>query len=455
MRNGGVVVTLEDVTVQRRTEEKIAHMARHDALTELPNRTHFYEELDALLKRLPEKGTFAVLSLDLDHFKSVNDTLGHPIGDELLQMAAARMRGSVRESDLVARLGGDEFAVLLGSFKQPLDATTLAARLIEALSEPFEINDHQVVVGASVGIAIAPADGESADLLMRNADLALYRCKADGGGMYRFFEAEMDARMQRRRAIELDLRKGLADNEFALVYQPIVRLKNGSVSACEALIRWRNPERGWVAPREFIPVAEECGLIIPIGEWVIMRACKDAMEWPGQISVAVNISPVQFRGAEFVNVIKRALAASGLPAQRLELDITELVLMQENEMALAKLKQLKDLGVSIAMDDFGTGYSSLGYLRSFPFDRIKVDQSFVRDVTTNKESLAILRAVVGLGSSLNMVTTAEGVETRDQLDLLRNEGCSDVQGYLFSQPVPAVDIKGLLIALEGKERERA
>ncbi|MEJ2378841.1 MAG: EAL domain-containing protein, partial [Pseudolabrys sp.] len=450
MGGGGFVVTIEDITEQRRTEEKIAHMAHYDALTDLPNRVLFYQKMDELLVRAPDNRPFAVISLDLDHFKAVNDMLGHPVGDRLLQAAADRMRSCVRTNDIIARLGGDEFAILQVDLGQPADATTLAERLISAASAPYDIDGHQVVVGSSVGIALAPGDGTTPDQLMKNADLALYRCKADGGGTYRFFEAEMDARMQERRALELDLRKALVNGEFTLDYQPIVNLKTGKVTACEALLRWHRPERGWVPPLKFIPIAEETGLIVPIGEWVLERACADAVAWPDDIAVTVNVSPVQFKAAGFVHVVKNALAKSGLPAKRLELEITELVLIQDSEGALAMLNHLKELGVSIAMDDFGTGYSSLGYLRSFPFDRIKIDQTFIRDLTKSKESLAILRAVVGLGSSLNIVTTAEGVETRGQLELLQNEGCTDVQGYLFSAPRPVAEVNKMLTVLGGQ-----
>ena len=450
MANGGFVVTFEDITEQRRTEAKISYMAHHDTLTDLPNRALFYEKLGRLLARVPQGGSFAVLSLDLDHFKSVNDMLGHPIGDKLLQAAAKRMRASIRDTDIVARLGGDEFAIVQVTFKAPADATLLATRLIDAVSAPYDLDGHQVVVGTSVGIAIAPADGTTPDQLMKNADLALYRCKADRGNIYRFFEPQMDARMQERRALELDLRKALVNDEFTLNYQPIVNLKTGKVTACEALIRWHQPQRGAVPPVEFIPVAEETGLIIPIGEWVLRRACLDAVTWPGEISVAVNVSPAQFKSGDFLQVVTAALEKSRLPARRLELEITELVLMHDSDGALTLLHELKRLGVCIAMDDFGTGYSSLGYLRSFPFDRIKIDQSFIGDLSESKDSLAILRAVVGLGSSLNIATTAEGVETAHQLELLRSEGCTEVQGYLFSAPKPAAEVRDLLDSLRGQ-----
>lgn len=451
MADGGFVITLEDTTEQRRTQNQISHMAHYDALTDLPNRVLFYEKMEELLIRAPQSRPFAVLSLDLDHFKNVNDTLGHPIGDKLLQAAAVRMRGCIRKNDIVARLGGDEFAIVQVTFARPQDATSLATRLIDAVSAPYQLGGHQVVVGTSIGIAIAPGDGTAPDQLMKNADLALYRCKADRGNMYRFFEAQMDARMQERRALELDLRNALVNGEFSLNYQPIVNLKTGKITACEALIRWHQPDRGSVPPLEFISIAEETGLIVPIGEWVLRRASADAVEWPDEIAVAVNVSPVQFRTGDFVQIVKNALEEFHLPARRLELEITELALMHDSNAALALLHKLKELGVSIAMDDFGTGYSSLGYLRSFPFDRIKIDQSFIRELSLTKESLAILRAVVGLGSSLDIVTTAEGVETQNQLEILRTEGCTDVQGYFFSPPKGATEIKSLLGSLSGHE----
>jgi diguanylate cyclase (GGDEF)-like protein/PAS domain S-box-containing protein len=448
MTDGGFVITFEDITERRRTEDQISHMAHYDALTDLPNRVLFYEKMEALLRRASPSGRFAVFSLDLDHFKSVNDTLGHPIGDKLLQAVVERMRGAIRERDIVARLGGDEFAVVQVPFEQPADATSLATRLIEAVGAPYQLDSHQVVVKTSIGIAIAPADGSHPDQLMKNADLALYRSKADGGSMYRFFEPQMDARMQERRALELDLRKALVNGEFTLNYQPIVNLKTGKVTSCEALICWHQPERGWVPPSDFIPIAEETGLIGPIGEWILRRACADAAAWPREFSVAVNVSPGQFKIANFAQVVATALERSRLPASRLELEITELVLMQDIGAAVVLLHQLKDLGVSIAMDDFGTGYSSLGYLRRFPFDKIKIDKTFIRDLSNNKDSLAILRAVVGLGRGLGIVTTAEGVETQNQLEVLRAEGCTEAQGYFFSQPRSATEARELLTSLD-------
>ncbi len=452
IEDGGFVLTFEDTTELRRNEKKIAHLAHYDALTDLPNRVLFYEKMDELLSNSRRDGKVAILSLDLDHFKGVNDMLGHPIGDLLLQDAARRMQSCVRETDVVARLGGDEFAILQSPISKPSEASALASRLIDAVSAPYELDDHQVVVGTSVGIAIAPGDGTVPDQLVRNADLALYRCKAEGGNAYRFFETEMDAHMQQRRALELDLRKALVNGEFTLAYQPLVNLKSGKITTCEALIRWHQPERGLVPPLQFIPIAEETGLIVPIGEWVLHRACMDAMEWPEEYAIAVNVSPAQFKSGNFCQTVGDALAQSHLPAQRLELEITELILMQDNDTAQTLLHRLKDLGVRIAMDDFGTGYSSLGYLRSFPFDKIKIDQSFISDLSKNRDGLAILRAVVGLGRSLGIVTTAEGVETQNQLEVLLSEGCTEAQGFFFSQPKSATDLKELFGVVRDETR---
>ena len=450
MPDGGFVVTFEDITERLLAEERIKHLAHYDALTDLPNRVSFYARMDEILSHLRRSEVVAVLSLDLDHFKAVNDTLGHPIGDLLLQAAAERMRSCVRGEDIVARLGGDEFGIVQVPSEQAPDIVALATRLIEVIGAPYDIDGHQVVVGASVGIAIAPTDSNMPDVLMKNADLALYRAKADGGGVYRFFEIEMDARMQARRALELDLRKAIVNGEFELYYQPIIDVKSGQISSCEALIRWHHPDRGMIAPLEFIPVAEETGLIVPLGEWVLRQACAEAVRWPKHITIAVNFSPAQFKSRNLVPMVINALATSGLPATRLELEITEMVLVQDNDGAFAILHQLRDLGIRIAMDDFGTGYSSLGYLRSFPFDKIKIDQSFIRDLPTKLDSVAIVRAVVGLSSSLGITTTAEGVETKEQLASVTAEGCDEVQGYLYSWPKPAAEVGRILNELAAK-----
>ena len=452
MADGGWVATHDDITERRRADAKIAYMARHDALTDLPNRIFFYEKMEQLLISARQAEPLAVLSLDLDVFKNVNDTLGHPVGDMLLREVASRIRSSVRENDVAARLGGDEFAVLQPGVGQPEEATGLATRLIEIVGAPYVLDGNLVIVGISVGIALAPADGTRPSQLMKGSDLALYRAKADGGGTYRFFEPQMDARMQARRTLELDLRKALTNSEFELYYQPIIKLKTGSVEGFEALIRWHHPQRGLVLPGEFIPLAEEIGLIVPLGEWILRQACSDAAHWPSDVTVAVNLSPAQFKSRNLVQAVTSALKKSGLLASRLALEITEFVLLQNSETVLATLRQLHDTGLKIAMDDFGTGYSSLSYLRSFPFDKIKIDQSFVRDLSTKKDSREIVRAVVALGSSLGIETTAEGVETIDQLEQLRKEGCTSVQGYLFSQPRPAAEVRSLLATLVAPAR---
>jgi diguanylate cyclase (GGDEF)-like protein/PAS domain S-box-containing protein len=440
-----VLVAIVDVTERKQAEARIAYMAHHDALTGLPNRVLFHQRLDeALVRVAPDGDSLAVLCLDLDHFKSVNDTLGHPIGDLLLRQVAERLGKCLRKSDMVARLGGDEFAIVQTPLPEPEEASRLARRLIETVSLPFDLDGHEAVVGASIGIALAPDDGEDSDALLRNADMALYRAKSEGRGTSHFFEPEMDRRLQARRLLEIDLRKAYAQSEFELFYQPLVNLKSGRVSGFEALIRWRHPERGLVSPAEFIPVAEEIGLIVPIGEWVLHEACREAATWPGDIHVAVNLSPVQFRSRGIVQAVLSALGCSGLAPRRLELEITESVLLGETDLNIATLHQLRSLGVRIAMDDFGTGYSSLSYLRTFPFDKIKIDRSFVREMVERPDCVAIVRAVAGLGASLGIATTAEGVETVEQLERVRAEGCTEVQGYLFSAPRPASELAALL-----------
>jgi diguanylate cyclase (GGDEF)-like protein len=444
MANGGEVVTYEDITERRRAEAKISHMVRHDALTDLPNRLMLDEELEQALNRAAPGENVAVLCLDIDNFKSVNDTLGHAVGDDLLRAFTRRLRDAARDTDTVARLGGDEFAIAQTSVAQPLHATALAVRLVEAMGVPFDIDGHQVVVGTSIGIALAPGDGTDPRQLLKSADMALYRAKADGGGSHRFFEAEMDARMRLRRALETDLRKATAMGQFELFYQPIVDIGTEEIIGFEALLRWNRPECGMVQPNDFIPLAEETGLIVPIGEWVIQDACKQAAGWPGHVKVAVNLSPVQFKSRNLVRAVKAALATSGLAPWRLELEITESVLLQDNEKTLGVLHQLHDIGIRISMDDFGTGYSSLSYLRKFPFDKIKIDRSFINEMSDRDDSLAIVRAVSAIGVSLGMLTTAEGVETREQFERVKNEGCTQVQGYLFGAPQPATEVTRLL-----------
>jgi diguanylate cyclase (GGDEF)-like protein/PAS domain S-box-containing protein len=444
MPAGGWVATHEDITDRRRAEAQIAHMAHHDALTGLFNRSRFQEELEQMLTRARRGDRLAVFCLDLDRFKDVNDALGHPVGDLLLKAVARRLRDCVRETDLVARLGGDEFAILQVGASQPTAATLLASRLLDTISAPYELAGHQAVVGLSIGIALAPDDGLDSSALLRSADMALYKAKADGRSLYRFFEPEMDARMQARRSLEIDLRKALAGGEFELFYQPVIDLKTQNVTAFEALIRWRHPTRGMLIPADFIPIAEETGLIVPLGDWVLRHACMAAAEWSDNIKIAVNLSPVQFRSKGLVSTVMTALAASGLSPGRLELEITETVLLQDSESTLAVLLQLREMGIRIAMDDFGTGYSSLSYLRKFPFDKIKIDRSFINDMSDHDDSLAIVRAVVAMGSGLCIGTTAEGVETREQLERLKTEGCAEAQGYLFSPPRPAAEVKAWL-----------
>jgi diguanylate cyclase (GGDEF)-like protein len=447
MADGGWVATHEDITEQRQSEVKIEYMAHHDALTDLPNRVLLNERLEqALGKSIHRQEMVAVHHLDLDQFKAVNDTFGHPAGDKLLKMVAERLRGLARETDTIARMGGDEFVVVHAPIDDPAETTVLAQRIIALISEPFDLDGHQVTIGASVGIAVGPSDGLRPDLLLRNADLALYRAKGDGRGTFRFFEPVMDLQMQTRRVMERDLRKALPAGEFELHYQPVVNLASGNISGFEALIRWNHPDKGMISPADFIPLAEETGFIVPMGEWVIREACATAAKWPGDLSVAVNISAAQFRGCGLMQVIVGALATSGLHPSRLEIEITETVLLQNRETTLAVLRQLRELGIRIAMDDFGTGYSSLTYLQCFPFDKIKIDRSFVKDITENAGSLNIVRAVAALARGMGMTATAEGVETREQLDRITSEGCNEMQGFLFSRPLPAQEIERLFFS---------
>jgi diguanylate cyclase (GGDEF)-like protein len=443
----GTVLGLLQATneTNRRGVAQIARLAHYDPLTDLPNRVLFQKHLAEALARRSRKGDqLAVHFIDLDRFKTVNDTLGHPLGDALLREAAERLRSCVREGDTVARLGGDEFAVVQTGLSDMGGATRLAGRVVEAMAAPFDLQGHQVVIGASVGVAAAPSDGEDADELLKKADMALYRAKADGRGAFHFFERAMDEQLQARRALELDLRRALQAGEFELFYQPLYNLGDERVTGCEALLRWRHPDRGMVSPADFIPLAEEIGLIVPLGEWVLRAACAEAAKWPDHVRLAVNLSPAQFRDRGLVRTVVSALAASGLPAQRLELEITESVLLQDSAANMTMLHDLKALGVRISMDDFGTGYSSLSYLRSFPFDKIKIDQTFVRDILDDSDAMAIIKAVLDLGASMGIVTTAEGVETLEQLNALRGQGCAEIQGYFISRPAPASEIARLL-----------
>ncbi|MBR0873830.1 EAL domain-containing protein [Bradyrhizobium tropiciagri] len=445
--DGGWLVTCEDVTEQQRAESQIAFMARHDALTRLPNRTLLAERIEQAVAQVGRGSGFAVLCLDLDNFKQVNDTLGHPVGDELLRAVAERLNSCVREVDTVARLGGDEFAVIQCGVHGSEDCELLARRIVECVGAPYELNGHRVVVGCSVGISLSPGDGTGGEKLLKNADVALYRAKMEGRGTWRFFEPAMDASLQRRRAIELDLREAMAKDEFALYYQPLYDLHLDRICGFEALLRWMHPKRGMVPPDQFIPIAEEIGLIIPLGEWVLQRACEQAVTWPSEMKLAVNVSAAQFRDPAFIDVIAGALTASGLSPHRLELEITESVFLANSSETLATLHKLKEQGLRIALDDFGTGYSSLSYLRSFPFDKLKIDKSFVRDATATHGSKSIVRAVISLGRSLGMTTIAEGIETVEQLNHMRAEGCNEAQGFLFSHPVPVSEIPSKILEL--------
>jgi diguanylate cyclase (GGDEF)-like protein len=453
MKDGGFVSTHEDITEQRQQEARIQHLARHDALTELPNRIQFHDEMAAAEPGIERGEKIAVLCIDLDHFKSVNDTLGHAIGDKMLKQASARLWGTTRETDILARLGGDEFCLLLKPIDKPADAAVIAERIVKAMSAPFSIDGHQIVIGASVGIAVAPQDGSTTDVLMKNADLALYRAKSEGRSTFHFFEKDMDAAIQRRRMIESGLRSALQLKELRLVFQPLVGLKENRVTCLEALLRWDHQGKA-ISPGEFIPVAEETGLIVSIGEWVLREACSAAALWPSEARVAVNLSPVQFKSKRLFETIHAILAETGLPPTRLELEITESLLLNDNEQTLQTLHRLRAIGIRISMDDFGTGYSSLSYLRAFPFDKIKIDRSFMRDLERRGDSLAIIKAVISLGHSLGMSTTAEGVETEEQLRAVREQGCNEVQGFLFSPPLESGQVLGLLAKEQQKPRLR-
>jgi diguanylate cyclase (GGDEF)-like protein len=444
MQDGGWVAVHEDITERRRAEAKIAHLARHDMLTNLPNRVLFREHLENAFTRIRLDRGFAVHCLDLDHFKTVNDTLGHPVGDKLLKAVAGRLAQAVTAADFVARIGGDEFAVVQAGVTRAEQCSEVATRIVDLVSQPYEIDGRHIVIGTSIGIAIAPNDGDNPDLLLKNADMALYLAKGDGRGTHRFFEREMDKRLQARHVLELDLRRAIANGEFEVHYQPIHNLQTGRVSGFEALVRWNHPERGMISPAQFIPLAEETGLILPLGEWVLRTACAQAAGWPQPVGVAVNLSAMQFKGRNLVQLTLNALASSKLAANRLELEITESVLLQDEANTLALLHQLRDVGVQISMDDFGTGYSSLAYLRNFPFDKIKIDRSFVGDMLVRKDCRAIVCAVVGLARSLGVATIIEGIETREQLDAARADGCDEGQGFLFSKAMPNSEVAGYL-----------
>ncbi|MGY8526160.1 EAL domain-containing protein [Paracidovorax citrulli] len=447
----GLSVFFRDITERREAEqerraaqEKIAHMARHDALTGVPNRLLLRERLEQVVQECHQGARAAILLLDLDGFKPVNDTFGHPAGDRILQQAAERLRGCVGPDDMVARFGGDEFVVVQPRIGASYEAGRLARRIIRALSEPFFLDSQPVQIGTSVGVALAPGDGGGADDLLRAADIALYRAKAEGPGVHRFFQHDMDEHLRARLDTKRALHQGLANGEFELVYQPLFRLQTGEISCFEALLRWRHPVRGLISPADFIPLAEETGLIVQLGEWALQEACRQAATWPQGIEVAVNLSPAQFKGSTLVESVGRALRVSGLQPSRLQLEITETVLLQQDRSNLAVLRALRERGIRIAMDDFGTGYSSLSYLRSFPFDKIKLDRSFVQDLHERGEARAILHAVKGLGTAFRVKTVAEGIETVEQLAVVRDEGYDEGQGYLLSRPLDAAQAAALI-----------
>ena len=442
-----MLLALMDITERKRAEARLAFLAQHDGLTGLPNRNLLRQQMDEILlhtRRSAEK--VAVLVLGLDNFKSVNDTLGHGVGDKLLRGVAKRLRSMLRDEDVLARLNSDEFAIVQTVVTRPEDVVLLSRRLLEAIGDPYLLDGQSVVIGATIGIAMAPGDGDDSEKLLKNADMALTRAKTKSRGTFSFFEAGMDARAQSRRKIEVELRDAIRNDVLKPYYQPLVDLSSGRITGFEALVRWPHPDRGMVSPGEFIPVAEETGLINALGVMMLRRACTDAAQWPDDVCVAVNLSPAQFRTSNLLSIVMDTLKQSGLSPKRLELEITETLLLEKSSQVLASLHALRALGVRISMDDFGTGYSSLSYLRSFPFDKIKVDQSFVRGLDSNRDAQAIIRSIASLGKGLGVTITAEGVETEAELCCLRAEGCHEGQGFLFSRARPNAEIVELLKA---------
>jgi len=457
MQNGGWVAIHQEITAQKRAESQITYMARHDGLTGLANRAVLRERMQEGLARLQRGGgAFSIFILDLDLFKAVNDSLGHPVGDELLKVVADRLSACLRETDTVARLGGDEFAILTAAtVDQRQSALATAKLLLEAVAAPYDIDGHKLDVATSIGVALAPEHGTDVDQLIKSADLALYKAKSEGRNTCRLFETAMGAEAHSRRALESDLRDAFDRGELELHYHPIVEIRANEIASVEALIRWRHPQRGMIAPGDFIPLAEETGLIHALGKWVLRQACADAAGWPSHIRVAVNLSPVQFRRGTLTDAISEALRDSGLPAERLKLEITESVLMEGNAENIGTLHRLRGLGISIVLDDFGTGYSSLSYLRMFPFDQIKIDRSFVSELSSNTDCAAIVSAVAGLGRSLHVATVAEGVETEEQLLLVRAAGCTHAQGFLFGRPCRAAELAFTRVGPKGRTEDAA
>jgi len=453
MPGGGAVVLLEDITERRNAEARISHLARYDELTTLPNRVNFRDEIERLLRMSQEPGQLsALLFIDLDQFKQVNDTLGHPCGDQLLCAVANRLREMLRPEDFVARFGGDEFVVFQQNIRSSDDAATLARRIVDHLSERYKIDNHLVEIGASVGIAMTAPD-VSADTLLKNADMALYRAKADGRGTFCFFRDELAQTVESRRTLELDLRKALANEEFELFFQPLVNLKSGKITTCEALLRWNHPVRGTVSPVDIIPVAEDMGLIIDLGRWILRKACMECLKWPEGVSVAVNFSPQQFHQRDVLSEVRYALEVAGLPAHRLEIEITESSLLRNTQLTHDVLSQLRAIGVKISLDDFGTGYSSLSYLHNFPLQKVKIDRSFLEGIDSDRP-LTLLRGVARLSADLGMSVVVEGIETNEQLELISADGTvTEAQGYLFSRPVPAVRVRQLLNASHGRRAQ--
>jgi diguanylate cyclase (GGDEF)-like protein len=451
MAGGGAVVLLEDITERKIAEARISHLARYDELTELPNRVNFRDEIGRLLTIQQGRNQLsALLFVDLDQFKQVNDTLGHPCGDQLLCAVAGRLREMLRPEDFVARFGGDEFLVFQQNIQSNEEAAQLARRIVDHLSERYKIDNHLVEIGASVGIAMTSPAGISADTLLKNADMALYRAKADGRGTFCFFREEMAQTVEARRILELDLRKALANEEFELFYQPLVNLKSGRIATCEALLRWNHPVRGTVSPIDIIPVAEDMGLIVDLGRWILRKACMECMKWPDGVSVAVNFSPQQFHQRDVLSEVRYALEVSGLPAHRLEIEITESSLLRNTQLTHDVLSQLRTIGVRISLDDFGTGYSSLSYLHNFPLQKVKIDRSFLEGIDSDRP-LTLLRGVARLSADLGMSVVVEGIETNEQLELISADGTvTEAQGYLFSRPVPAVRVRQLLNASHGR-----